>query len=181
MRLRFCSLGLAAFTLLAAIASADLPVDHLSLFELEKKFEKSVYALWSDDRYMFQQLPRAYYVSNFGVLLTSEFSIAPGPGISPFLPSISKQTVVSHKKVVLERVPKLRDFMKSQLLDDVSMFPDLPETDRFGIAVTIYHISWEDISDIPTQVVVQGTKKALLAARANAALRDQAIEMKELY
>ena len=181
MRLTTCVVGIASFCLVAAAALADLPVDHISLFELEKKFEKNVYSLWGDDRYMFQQLPRAYYVNNFGVLLTSEFSIAPGPGISPFLPSISKQTVIAHKKVVLGRVPKLRDFMKAQLLEGVAMFPNLPDTDRFGIAVTIYHISWEDISDIPTQVVVQGTKKALLAARANVAMRDQAIEMKELY
>ena len=179
MGLRYWIAGLACLAI-TAIAFADLPVDRMPLFELEKRFEGHALQLWGDDRFMFQQFPRAYYVTNFGVLMTAELSVAPGPGPSPFLPPLTRQTIFAHKKVVLERIPKLRALLKTELLDDVSMFPNLPDTERFGIAVTIYHISWEDTADVPTQIVVQGTKKALTAGHANPAMRDQAIEMRDM-
>ena len=51
-----------------------------------------------------------------------------------------------------------------------------------AVAVTVYHFLWEETTDIPSQIVMQGTKKALLEARTKTVEqgRDQALQMKEL-
>ena len=64
--------------------------------------------------------------------MTAELSVAPGPGPSPFLPPLTKQRISDHKKIVLERIPKLRNFLKTELLDGVTLFPNLPDAERFS-------------------------------------------------
>lgn len=181
MRTRNALLVLCSLALASAGAIAKNSVDRAQTFELEKQFSQRAMALWGDDRYMFFLLPRAYTVDHFGIVLTSEMNLAPGPapGLAAFGGPITKEQITAHKRLVLQRMPKFRQFLKSELLDAAAMFPGEPETDRVSIAVTIYHFSWEDSSDIPTQIVVQGVKKNLLEAKANPALADQAIEMKD--
>jgi hypothetical protein len=169
---------------------ADYSPVRAQTFAFEKQFSERALALWGDDRYMFFLLPQAYFVDHFGILLTTDLNLAPGP-VPLFRGPITKQEIAAHKRIVLERIPKFRQFLKSELMDAAAMFPNEPETGRLSIAVTIYHFTWEDTADIPTQIVVQGVKKDLLAAKeyaehqkkirktADPALMDHAIEMRD--
>jgi hypothetical protein len=161
-------------------------------FALEKQFTERALALWGDDRYMFFLQPQAYFVDHFGILLTTGLNIAPGPlPLMIFRGPITKQEIATRKRIVLGRMPKFREFLKSELMDAAAMFPGEPDTDRLSIAVTIYHFTWEDTADIPTQIVAQGVKKDLLGAKEYAerqkksrktvdpARLDQAIEMRD--
>ena len=146
-----------AFCLFSAAADAGGPyVSRSTMFAIEKKLEAAVRGRWHDDPYMFVDLPRGYYVDNFGVIFVTEFSLAPGPGLSPFRGPISRQEIKQHKTTVLARVPELKDTMKAQLLEVAAALPAVPETDRVAIAVTVYHFDWEDTGDIPSQIIVQG-------------------------
>jgi hypothetical protein len=174
----------AACIVLCALASAMATADYSPLraqtFALEKQFSERALALWGDDRYMFFLQPQAYFVDHFGIVLTADLNVAPGPiALLAFRGPITKQEIATHKRVVLQRMPKFRQFLKSELIDAAGMFPDEPETDRLSIAVTIYHFTWEDTADIPTQIVAQGVKKDLLAAKTNSTLADHAIEMRD--
>jgi hypothetical protein len=165
--------------LVSALAMANNRVDRMQTFALEKQFSERALALWGDDRYMFFLRPQAYSVDHFGILLTANMNLAPGPIPLPFRGPVTKEEIATHKRVVLERMPQFRQFLRSELIQAAAMFPGEAEGDRVSIAVTIYHYSWEDTADIPTQIVVQGTKKDLLEAKANPALADHAIEMKD--
>ena len=74
----------------------------------------------------------------------------------------------------------MKETMKTSLLETAGALSDLPDEDRVAIAVTVYHFEWEDTADVPSEIVVQGKKKDLLAARTDASLRDKAIELKEM-
>ncbi|MGC2657283.1 MAG: hypothetical protein WA324_04850 [Bryobacteraceae bacterium] len=167
--------------LVSAAAVADNLIDRAQTFALERQFSARAITLWGDGRYMFYLRPQAYSVDHYGILLTADLNIAPGPvSLSlPFGEVITKQQIAAHKHTVLERLPKFRQFLKSELVDAAAMFPTEPASGRVGLAVTIFHYVWEDTADIPTQIIVQGVKKDLLEAKANPALADHAIEMKE--
>jgi hypothetical protein len=84
---------------------------------------------------------------------------------------------------VEERLPLLREQMKLALFDGAARFDMLDDSDRLAVAVTVYHFAWENTTGIPSQIVIQGTKKALLEARAKTKEqgRDQAFQMKEMF
>jgi hypothetical protein len=182
MRPRNTFLVLFSLCLASTVAIANNPVGRAQTFVLEKQFFERGLALWGDDRYMFYMRPQAYSVDHFGILLAANMNLAPSPRpiLMPFPGTgITTEEISAHKHTVLARMPKFRQFLKSELVDAASMFPGEPDTGRVSIAVTIYHFSWEDTADIPNQIVVQGVKKDLLGAKANPVVADQAIEMKD--
>ena len=182
MKLRVASLTAAVMvcSFVTALAASEPYVTRTTMFGLEKKLEASVRTRWHDDPYMFVDLPRGYYVDHVGVVMVAEFSLSPGPGLSPFRGPITKQEIKQHKAAVVERVPQLKDLLKAQLLDVAAALSNVPANDRIVIAVTLYHFDWEDTANVPSQLIVQGIKKDLIAARSDATLRDSAIETKEL-
>ena len=163
-----------------SIEGSEPYVTRTAMFGVEKKLEASLRNRWHDDPYMFVDLPRGYYVDHVGVLVVAEFSLAPGRGSRRSAGPITKQEVKQHKAAVLERVPQLKDLLKTQLLETAAALNGVPDADRIVIAVSVYHFDWEDTANVPSRSVVQGVKKNLVAARADRALRDSAIETKEL-
>src|SRR3954466_8389791 len=111
MKLRVASLTAAVMvcSLVTALAASEPYVTRTAMFGLEKKLEASVRTRWHDDPYMFVDLPRGYYVDHVGVVMVAEFSLSPGPGLSPFRGPITKQEIKQHKAAVVERVPQLKD------------------------------------------------------------------------
>lgn len=174
---------LAAIALCAGAAYADRP--HLAkamLTAYEKQFAVSILSAGKGSAFTFVDPPRAYYVDNFGILMASEISLVPGYGPTMF-GTIGKDQIQIHHHNVTERLPVLREQMKLALFDGATRFDMLDGDDRLAVAVTVYHFAWEDTTGIPSQIVMQGTKKALLEARAKTQEqgRDQAFQMKELY
>ena len=175
------AVGLAAGCLLALAAQGGgRSVTRSILYNSERQVQGRIQSLLSDNPDAFVDLPRGYYLDNFGVIFVSTCSLAPGIGITPFRGPINRQEIRDHKSKVLARVPQLKETMKTSLLETAGALSDLPDEDRVAIAVTVYHFEWEDTADVPSEIVVQGKKKDLLAARTDASLRDKAIELKEM-
>jgi hypothetical protein len=42
----------------------------------------------------------------------------------------------------------------------------VPEGEKVALAVTLFHYNWEDVTDLPAQLVVQAPRKALLGGVA---------------
>ena len=114
--------------------------------------------------------------------MASEISLVPGYGPTMFGP-LNKDQILLHHRKVIARLPVLREQMKLALFDGATRFDSLDDNDRLAVAVTVYHFAWEDTTEIPSQIVMQGTKKALLEARAKTQEqgRDQPFLMKEMY
>jgi hypothetical protein len=152
------------------------------LTAFEKQFVGNVLAATKDSTVTFVDPPRAYYLDNFGIMMACEVSPVPGYGPTMFGPLNPEQIQLHHHKVE-ERLPILREQMKLALFDGATRFEALDDNDRLAVAVTVYHFAWENTTGIPSQIVIQGTRKALLEARAKTKEqgRDQAFQMKELY
>ncbi len=183
-RIHILAVVLGAVALCGGVAYGDRPhVTRAMEVAFEKQFVGSVLAATKKDLpFTFIDPPRAYYVDNFGIMMTTEMSLVPGLGPTMF-GNISNDQIQLHHHRVIERLPLLREQMKLALFDGAARFEALDGDERLAVAVTVYHFAWEDTTDIPSQIVAQGTKKALLEARAKTQEqgRDRALEMKELY
>lgn len=182
-RIHIFAAALAAIVLCAGAAYGDRPrLTKAMLAAFEKQFAANVIAATKDSTVTFVDPPRAYYVDNFGILMASEVSPIPGYGPTMFGPLNPEQIQLHHHKVE-ERLPLLREQMKLALFDGATRFDMLDDSDHLAVAVTVYHFAWENTTGIPSQIVIQGTKKALLEARAKTKEqgRDQAFQMKEMF
>jgi len=182
-RLPILAAVLAAIALCAGAAYGDrLHITRVMMAAYEKQFAVSILSAGKDSAFTFVDPPRAYYVENFGILLASEISLVPGYGPTMF-GGVSEEQIQLHHHKVTERLPVLREQMKLALFDGATRFGALDGDDRIAVAVTVYHFAWENTTGIPSQMVIQGTKKALLEARAKTQDqgRDQALQMKETY
>jgi len=182
-RIHILAAALWTIALCAGAAYGDRPhVTKAMLTAFEKQFVGSVLSATKDSAVTFVDPPRAYYVDNFGIMMASEISLVPGYGPTMFGPLNPEQIQLHHHKVT-ERLPVLREQMKLALFEGATRFDALDDNDRLAVAVTVYHFAWENTTGIPSQIVMQGTRKALLEARPKTQEqgRDQAFEMKELY
>ncbi len=152
------------------------------LADFEKQFSTKILVPVKDSAFTFVDPPSAYYLDNFGVTMSSKISLVPGYGPTMF-GMMSPEQIQTHHRKVLERLPVLRERMKLTLVDGATHFEGLDGNERLAVAVTVYHFLWEETTEIPSQIVMQGTKKALLEARTKTVEqgRDQALQMKELY
>jgi hypothetical protein len=174
---------LIAFALCAGAVYGDGPhLTKVMLSAFQKQFATSVLSATKDSAVTFIDPPRAYYLDDFGIVMTSEVSPVPGYGPTIFGP-LNKDQIQLHHRKVIERLPILREQMKLALFDGATRFQTLDSNDHLAVALTVYHFAWEDTTDVPSQIVIQGTKKALLEGRTKTQEqgRDQAVQMKELY
>lgn len=182
-RLSILIAALAAIALCAGSAYADRQhITKAMMNAFEKQFAVSIVSASKEPGFTFIDPPRAFYLDNFGIMMASEISLMPGFGMSMFRTINKDEIQVQHHKV-LERLPLLREQMKLALFDGATRFDTLGGDERLAVAVTVYHFAWEDTTDVPSQIVVQGTKKALLEVRTKTQDqgRDQALQMKEIY
>jgi len=78
----------------------------------------------------------------------------------------------------LTRLPVLKDAMRAQLAAAAVALEKLPAEEKVVLGVSIFRRSWEDSSQLPAQIVMQATRKDLVAARTAKAI-DAAIQTQE--
>jgi hypothetical protein len=110
---------------------------------------------------------RGAYLAGYGAVFTAEVNLAPVAGLSPFRPAYTPQEIQGLNKQKREKLSALKAGMRQLLIEQVA------------IAVTLFNFRWEDTTGLPSQVVMQSTKQALLdlqARRAGPEAQERAIE-----
>ncbi len=110
---------------------------------------------------------RGVYLEGFGLLVSTEVDLMPGAALTPFRPAFSKEEKARIRARKLERLPRLRELMRSMLVDAAGMVDTVPENEQVAVAVTLFHKSWEDTTGLPGQIVMQAPRKALIAFKTS--------------
>jgi hypothetical protein len=145
-----------AFTLGAAVTKGPPRSD---LAQAENLVDQSIQRKWSDDPLILIGSTRAFYVDGFGVVMTTELNLVAGPTIGPFSPTLTPEMKDRHRKRKLERLPQLKDLMSTTLQQAKGWFPTLRDDEQIALGVQMYRYSWEDPNGIPSQLVLQTTKR----------------------
>jgi len=148
------------------------------ILPLEKRIDQRMETLF-DEPFLLLGLCRGLYLEKFGLVFSAELQLLSTPGAGTFgFTTPTKELAASTRKRKLERLPILRDAMKSMLVQAANNIEKLPPEERVVLGISLFRRSWEDTSSIPSQIVMQASKRDLQAARNTAAI-DAAIRIQE--
>ncbi len=168
--------GLCAVSLVSGATAALAALSRSSLEAAERGLNREISALWPQDPFLLLGTARGVYLAGYGAVFTAEVDLAPAPGISPFHQSMTAQDVASHKKTLLERLPKLKKEMARMLVGVASSLDTVPATENVVLGITLTPHAWENRDGIPSQIVMSGERGQLVDAqrtgRMDAAVKE---------
>jgi hypothetical protein len=183
----FCRVtAIVAFAATALWAPAtELPrVSRADLSAMERSFNERIIKLNVEQPFDLLGTTRGVYLDGYGAIFTAEVNLLITPTITPFLMSMPKEQVVRVHQRKLERLPVLKRAMRDMLVASAASLDTVPPDEQIVVGVTLfYYSSWEDRSGLPSQVVMQAQRKALLdfqARRINDDALKAAIRVQEL-
>jgi hypothetical protein len=174
MKRAFLALGLAAILM----AANEPLITRAMLAPVEKKIDQKLEGLY-DEPFLLLGMTRGLYLEKFGAVFSAELQLVVTPGAGTFgFTTPTKELIAATRAKKLQRLPQLKDAMKTQLVSAATLLDRLPAEENVVIGVSLFRRSWEDTAGIPSQVVLRATRKDLLAARSAAAL-DAVIQARE--
>jgi hypothetical protein len=104
---------------------------------------------------------RAVYLEGFGVVLSSEVNLVV-TSVSPFRPSITKEDAANIHRKKLAQLEVLKKAMRDLMISSAASLTSLPPGEQVAVAVTLFSYSWEQRAGLPSQILMQAPKAALL-------------------
>ncbi|HUA84546.1 MAG TPA: hypothetical protein VMB85_11845 [Bryobacteraceae bacterium] len=156
-----------SFLLLAAMAfaAATAPrVSRTALRAMEKSLDEQISRLWPDVPYLLIGPTRGVYLEGYGAVFTAEVNLVPNPS-SLMAPVVSKADIARLHQLKLERIPLLKKALREALVSTAASLDTVPATEQVTIVALLDHYAWEDLSGLPSQVMVQAVKGKLLDAQ----------------
>jgi len=147
--------------------AADIPQGHVtmvSIVSMQKSIDGKLAHIWPDEPFFVLGTTHGVYLDGYGAVFTAEINLVSAP-VSPFIPTPSKEMIAQHRQKKLDRIPQLEAAMRDLLVQTAASMDTLSDTDHVVLAVSLVSYPWEP-SGLPSQIVVQGQKGALLAARS---------------
>lgn len=168
--------------LLAVVLPATQPtrvkIARGSLTTMESSFDVRLTKLSQDDPFDLLGNTRGVYLEGYGAVFTTELNLIVTPSITPFRPSISKADADKVHQRKLQKLPVLKRAMREMLIASAAALDKLPADEQLVLAVTLFYYSWEDRAGLPSQIVLQAPKNALLQGAGR--VPDAAFRIEEL-
>ncbi len=159
----FLLLGVAA----SAIASDAPRVPRTTLAVAEKSLDDRFAGLWSDNPFIMLGPTRGIYLESYGAVFTAEVNLVAGPQIGILTPSMNKQSIAQHRQKKLDRIPELKKAMAKALADTAASpaMAGVPPDEQIVLVAFLSHFPWEDLTGVPSQIMMQSSKKKLMEAQ----------------
>jgi hypothetical protein len=151
----------------SAIASDAPRVPRTTLAAAEKSLDNRFAGLWSDNPFIMLGPTRGVYLDGYGAVFTAEVNLVAGPQIGILTPSMTKQSIAQHRQKKIARIPELKKAM-AKALADTAASPEMaavPPDEQIVLVAVLSHFPWEDLTGVPSQIMMQGTKKKLMEAQ----------------
>lgn len=172
---------LAVALLSAALAFGATTVSRALLESVEKNFDKRLKQVNPDDPFALLIDTQGVYLNGYGVLFTAQVSLYPVPGLAGFGAPVETLKANIHKKK-LERLPGLRREMREMMVAAAGMLDTVPPDEQLALAVSLTRKPWEDMSGLPSQIVMQAPRRALIdfqTAKRDRSTLEQVIKVQE--
>jgi len=169
-----------ALALFAAKASEKTRVSRNLMATMERNLDDRCKHLWNDNPFvLLDGDARSVYLEGYGAVFTVSVNLVTSPTLT-FRPEMTKTEMADHRRKKMERLPQLKAEMRKALTDFAASLDPVPADEQIVIAVLLTKYPWEDVSGLPTEIVLQGQKKKLLEAKsAGGAGLDAAIHVTE--
>ncbi|HTP85509.1 MAG TPA: hypothetical protein VMJ34_01110 [Bryobacteraceae bacterium] len=149
---------------LACAANADQGrATMTSILSAQRTIDGRLAHIWPDEPFFVLGTTHGVYLQGYGAVFTAEVNLATAP-VSPLMPVPSKEMIERHHQKKVTRLPELEKAMRELLVQAAASMNTLADTDNVVLAVSLTSYSWEP-PGLPSQIVMQGQKGALLAAK----------------
>lgn len=162
------------FALLAFCALLEAAtVTRASITAVEDSLNRRFRTLVPGEPYLLLGESQGVYLEGYGVVFTASFNLLEGPNFNPFRQSITPKERVDLRQRKLDRLPKLRDMMREAIVVSAGMLDAVPANEQVVISVSLPRYNWEDATGLPSQIVMQANRVALVNLQVNPP-KDQA-------
>jgi hypothetical protein len=180
-RLRSVALVLAIALSAAAASPVGAPrVPRASLVVIEKNIDKRIERAIPTDQFLVLGATRGIYLEGFGVVFTTEMNLMASAAANPFRPAFTKDDIEQIRRKKIERMSVLREQVRAALIGAGASLDQVPESEQVVLGIVLFYFKWEDTSGLPSQLVMQAPRKALIAAaKGQTAALDGALQVQE--
>jgi hypothetical protein len=174
---------LAALVALLAVAGMQASdpvkpkVPRGSMAPLESSFDVRITRPGQEDPFDLLGNTRGVYLDGYGVVFTSELNLIVTPGMSPFRPQITKEEIERTHQRKVAKLQVLKKAMREMMVSSAAAIDRLPPNEQVVVAVTLFYYSWEDRTGLPSQILMQAPKSALVGGPGQSP--DAALQVKE--
>jgi hypothetical protein len=109
---------------------------------------------------------RGAYIEGYGVVFNVQVNIAPVGNISPFRRSYFDDEIRQINIRKRQRIETLEQRTRELLVELSGSIPGLPANEKIAIAVSLFHFAWEDLTELPKQMVMAAAKSVLAQAKS---------------
>lgn len=159
--------SLLILAMVIAAFGSTLHVSRASLTAMEHSFDAKLARLWPEDPFLVLGSTRGVYLDNYGAVFTAEVNLATGPSPTPFHQQVTEDEKTRHRQTKLQRLPTLRQAMRESMTNFASSLDGVGPEEQIVIGVNLSCYPWENRAGIPTQILMQASKKKLLEAKQN--------------
>jgi len=174
------SLSIVPFLLLALAVAGSAPavaappasaseaprVGRNAIAAAEKNLDNRFTRLWDDNPFVVLGPTRGVYLEGYGAVFTAEVNLVAGPIVGIMTPPRTMADIARHKQKKIERLPELKKALQ-QALADLSASPEMaavPPDQQIVLVAFLSHYPWEDLSGLPAEIMMQGSKQKLTDA-----------------
>lgn len=165
-----------AFIGVALCLAAPPKVSRAQLKVLEVGFDQRIGRANIDDPFDLLGATRAIYMDGFGVVLSTEVNLVVGPAITPFRPKLTSDEVEKLRQRKLARLPQLKQLMRDMMITSATTLKSMPIEEQVVLGSHLFFYSWEDRKDLPEQLVLKASRKALLEVEAGRAKIEAVVQ-----
>jgi hypothetical protein len=108
---------------------------------------------------------RGVYLSDYGVVFTTELSPIITPGITPFVQKIPDDMKASVHKRKLERMTAIRRLMGQMMMRMADQLKLLPDDQQIVLSVRFLYLPYEYTQGLPVRITMKGDKRLVLAGK----------------
>jgi hypothetical protein len=175
-----------ALVLAAVIAAVPAlgraPVDRDTLAALEKRFDRRIESYSIDDPFYLLGTTRGVYLAGYGAVFTAELNLVAAAVVTPFRPAFTKEQIAALRQKKLARLAELKRMMRDMLVESAVNLKGVPEEEWVAVGVTLFYYGWEDKTGLPSQILMQGRRRALAdfaAGRIDEAALEAQLRLEE--
>ena len=110
--------------------------------------------------------PSGAYIEGYGVVFNVQVNIAPVGNINPFRRSYSDEEIRQINIRKRQRIETLEQRTRDLLVELSSLIPGLPADEKIAVAVSLFHFAWEDLTQLPKQMVMAAAKSVLAQVKS---------------
>ena len=152
------------------------------LSAMERMFKARLDSLYTpDELFGVIDSPQSVYIDGFGVVMTTRVNLVEAPGLLLFRGPLRADELISIRQRKIQRVPVLEDAVRQSMVIAAGLMETVPMDEQIVYSVNLFHHPFEDAHGVPSQIVLQASRKTLLtlAKQPDKAALTAAIKLKE--